>query len=145
MKKVKRYLFGLALGAIALTNLACPQSPGSEATVADLQARVSALETQLAALAAPLTDTEIAAMGYIKTYTETDPTVNTAVKDGVSWNEVLSIPAGFADGTDDSALDPYFTVETGDINKLAGPHIIFTGANIQTNPFQDLSSPDTPM
>ncbi len=31
---------------------------------------------------------------------ETDPTVIASVKDGVSWSEVSSIPAGFADGID---------------------------------------------
>ncbi|WP_425390815.1 hypothetical protein [Ekhidna sp.] len=36
--------------------------------------------------------------------TETDPTVLASVKDGVDWTEVTSIPAGFADGTDDGIL-----------------------------------------
>lgn len=31
---------------------------------------------------------------------ETDPTVIASVKDGVSWAELSSIPAGFADGVD---------------------------------------------
>lgn len=31
---------------------------------------------------------------------ETDPTVAASVKDGVAWNELSGIPAGFADGTD---------------------------------------------
>ena len=32
---------------------------------------------------------------------ETDPTVDPNVKDGVSWDELAGIPAGFADGVDD--------------------------------------------
>ena len=38
------------------------------------------------------------------TTTETDPTVPTSLKDGVSWDEVANIPAGFADGTDDVGI-----------------------------------------
>ena len=38
--------------------------------------------------------------GYLTGYTETDPTVLASVKDGVSWGEVSSKPAGFADGID---------------------------------------------
>jgi len=34
---------------------------------------------------------------------ESDPTVQANVKDGVSWSELSGIPAGFADGTDDGA------------------------------------------
>jgi len=33
---------------------------------------------------------------------ETDPTVLTSVKDGVSWSELSGIPSGFADGVDDT-------------------------------------------
>jgi len=33
---------------------------------------------------------------------ETDPTVLESVKDGVSWGELIGIPAGFADGVDDT-------------------------------------------
>ena len=33
---------------------------------------------------------------------ENDPTVTESVKDGVSWDEVGSIPAGFIDGVDDT-------------------------------------------
>lgn len=33
---------------------------------------------------------------------ESDPTVNASVKDGVDWTELTGIPAGFADGTDDT-------------------------------------------
>ena len=32
---------------------------------------------------------------------ETDPTVPASIKDGISWSEIASIPAGFADGVDD--------------------------------------------
>ncbi len=35
---------------------------------------------------------------------ESDPTVLTSVKDGVSWAEVTGKPAGFADGTDDVGI-----------------------------------------
>lgn len=34
---------------------------------------------------------------------ESDPTVDESVKDGVSWNEVTGKPPGFADGTDDNS------------------------------------------
>ena len=38
---------------------------------------------------------------------ETDPTVDASVKDGVSWDEVTGIPAGFADGIDNvGTIDP---------------------------------------
>ncbi|MBU2053078.1 MAG: hypothetical protein KJ721_02435 [Nanoarchaeota archaeon] len=33
---------------------------------------------------------------------EADPTVLASVKDGVSWSEISSMPAGFADGVDDA-------------------------------------------
>ncbi len=36
---------------------------------------------------------------------ETDPTVLVSVKDGVSWDELIGIPAGFADGVDDTGGD----------------------------------------
>jgi hypothetical protein len=35
--------------------------------------------------------------------TETDPTVIASVKDGVSWNELSGIPAGFSDGVDNDS------------------------------------------
>ena len=35
---------------------------------------------------------------------EADPTVLASVKDGVSWDEVSGIPAGFADGIDDDGI-----------------------------------------
>ena len=38
--------------------------------------------------------------GYLTSYTETDPTVDASVKDGVDWSELSEIPAGFADGVD---------------------------------------------
>ncbi len=46
---------------------------------------------------------------------ESDPTVLTSVKDGVSWAEVTDKPAGFADGTDDgitSESDPQVNTVT---------------------------------
>ncbi len=46
---------------------------------------------------------------------EQDPTVNAAVKDGVSWSEVSGIPAGFADGVDD--------VGTGGIASETDPQV----------------------
>lgn len=36
--------------------------------------------------------------------TESDPTVDASVKDGVDWSELSGIPAGFSDGTDDVGL-----------------------------------------
>ena len=45
--------------------------------------------------------------------TESDPTVIASVKDGVSWDEIQNIPAGFADGIDN---------DSGDITSVhAGP------------------------
>ncbi|MHC4396142.1 MAG: tail fiber domain-containing protein [Planctomycetota bacterium] len=41
-----------------------------------------------------------AGAGYLTSYTETDPTVVASVKDGVSWSEVSSRPAGLDDGDD---------------------------------------------
>ncbi len=35
--------------------------------------------------------------------TETDPTVLASVKDGVSWNEIQNMPAGFSDGVDNDS------------------------------------------
>lgn len=73
-----------------------------------------------------LSDADIGGMGYIKTDTqlseaqvdnyvanngyltsESDPTVLASVKDGVSWSEIASIPAGFADGIDDGGTDTW--------------------------------------
>ena len=59
-------------------------------------------------------------------YNETDPTVVASVKDGVAWSEIASLPAGFADGTDDGIItetDP--TVATSvkdgvDFSELSG-------------------------
>ena len=35
---------------------------------------------------------------------ESDPTVASSVKDGVSWSELSGIPSGFADGTDNEGI-----------------------------------------
>jgi len=45
--------------------------------------------------------------------TETDPTVLSSVKDGVSWSEVSGIPAGFADGVDDVGITSESDPEVG--------------------------------
>lgn len=42
--------------------------------------------------------------GYLTSYAETDPTVPASLKNGVSWSEVTSKPAGFADGVDNEGL-----------------------------------------
>jgi len=42
--------------------------------------------------------------GYLTGYAETDPTVPANLKDGVSWTEVASIPAGFADNVDNTGI-----------------------------------------
>ena len=52
-------------------------------------------------------------MGYIKSYTETDPTVAAHVKDGIDWTEVTNIPAGIADG-DLVVVNRYRTPREGD-------------------------------
>ncbi|MBU2053028.1 MAG: hypothetical protein KJ721_02165 [Nanoarchaeota archaeon] len=44
---------------------------------------------------------------------EADPTVLASVKDGVSWSEISSIPAGFADGVDDGASSIAWSSITG--------------------------------
>ncbi|MCK5681754.1 hypothetical protein KAI46_13175, partial [bacterium] len=36
-------------------------------------------------------------------FTETDPTVLSSVKDGVSWSELIGIPTGFSDGVDNDS------------------------------------------
>lgn len=36
-------------------------------------------------------------------FTETDPTVLSSVKDGVSWSEIIDIPPGFFDGVDNNS------------------------------------------
>lgn len=53
---------------------------------------------------------------------ESDPTVSATVKDGVSWNEIEGIPAGFADGIDNViATDQIscYTTEWGDRSACA--------------------------
>jgi hypothetical protein len=49
---------------------------------------------------------------------ESDPTVESSVKDGVSWSELSGIPSGFADGTDNvgtlSESDPTVTSSVKD-------------------------------
>ena len=47
-------------------------------------------------------------------FTETDPTVLTSVKDGVSWKEIVNIPAGFADGIDNNSGGDITAVIAGD-------------------------------
>ncbi|MFC1586146.1 tail fiber domain-containing protein [Fibrobacterota bacterium] len=51
----------------------------------------------------------------LPTQTESDPTVNASIKDGVSWDEIQNIPAGFADGTD--------SVGTGGIQAETDPTV----------------------
>ena len=63
------------------------------------------------------TDPEIAAMGYIKSYTETDPTVPGSIKDGITWTEVANRPAGLDDGDQvgiTSETDPTVTASVKD-------------------------------
>jgi hypothetical protein len=59
---------------------------------------------------------------------ETDPSVNASVKDGVDWTEIMSIPAGFADGIDNAdgsgiwnqnAADIYFNSGNVGIGTIA--------------------------
>ncbi|MBN2020334.1 MAG: hypothetical protein JW749_08920, partial [Sedimentisphaerales bacterium] len=50
--------------------------------------------------------------GYLTS--ESDPTVLESVKDGVDWSEVTSIPAGFADGNDDTG-DNDWTISDGNM------------------------------
>jgi len=47
---------------------------------------------------------------------ETDPTVLTSVKDGVSWSELSGIPSGFADGVDDGGDLKTKIIEIGNWN-----------------------------
>ncbi|MCD6532617.1 MAG: hypothetical protein J7L25_00890 [Deltaproteobacteria bacterium] len=47
-------------------------------------------------------------------FTETDPTVLTSVKDGVSWKEIVNIPAGFADGIDNNSGGEITAIIAGD-------------------------------
>ncbi len=61
---------------------------------------------------------------------ENDPTVIASVKDGVSWSEIFSIPAGFADGVDNgitSENDP--RVGAIELNKWC----IGDGIHVQCN------------
>ncbi len=46
---------------------------------------------------------------------EADPTVNANVKDGVDWTELSGIPAGFADGIDNSSGSDIWTQSASDI------------------------------
>ncbi len=46
---------------------------------------------------------------------ETDPTVNANVKDGIDWTELSGIPAGFADGIDNSSGSDIWTQSASDI------------------------------
>lgn len=67
-----------------------------------------------------LSDINIGAMGYIKGYTETDPTVSASVKDGISWDEVLNKPASFGggyslDAADGSPLDAVYVNNEGNV------------------------------
>ncbi len=67
----------------------------------------------------PLTSTPFAKhAAYADEANETDPTVPASVKDGTSWNEVSSKPAGFADNIDNVGLttetDPTVTASVKD-------------------------------
>lgn len=46
---------------------------------------------------------------------ENDPTVNASVKDGVDWSELTGIPAGFADGIDNTGGSGMWTQSGSDI------------------------------
>lgn len=52
--------------------------------------------------------------------TETDPTVLSSVKDGVSWNEVTNKPAGFADGVDNTGIFDIKTVTASYFGRGSG-------------------------
>jgi len=47
-------------------------------------------------------------------FTETDPTVDASVKDGVSWAELSGVPSGFADGKDNDSGGDIKAVIAGD-------------------------------
>ncbi|MDH4028455.1 MAG: hypothetical protein OEU95_06475, partial [Nitrospirota bacterium] len=53
---------------------------------------------------------------------ETDPTVNASVKDGVDWSEISGIPAGFADGVDNTG--------SADIWNSSGSDIYFNSGKV---------------
>ena len=65
-----------------------------------------------------LTETEVdvyvANNGYLTGYTETDPTVLASIKDGVSWDEISYIPAGFADGIDNVGAADGYSLDAAD-------------------------------
>lgn len=51
---------------------------------------------------------------------ETDPSVNASVKDGVDWTELTGIPAGFADGVDNTGGGVIWTQNASDIYYTSG-------------------------
>lgn len=53
---------------------------------------------------------------------ENDPTVNENVKDGVDWTELTGIPAGFADGIDDTSGNSTWS--------QSGPNIYFNSGSV---------------
>ncbi|MGB2813772.1 MAG: hypothetical protein WBC75_01595 [Dehalococcoidales bacterium] len=59
-------------------------------------------------------DAYVANNGYLTGYTETDPTVLASIKDGVSWDEVSYIPAGFADGIDNVGAADGYSLDAAD-------------------------------
>lgn len=52
--------------------------------------------------------------GEIQGISETDPTVNVSVKDGVSWNEIIAMPSGFLDNIDNDSGGDITGVSAGD-------------------------------
>jgi hypothetical protein len=49
-----------------------------------------------------ITESQISDLIHFMTGDEADPTVVSSVKDGVDWSELSGVPAGFADGVDDT-------------------------------------------
>ncbi len=70
---------------------------------------------------------------------EVDPTVKASVKDGVSWNELTGIPAGFADGVDDEGLvgdgscywSSYIDYTSSDLERVCGTGQYMAGSKVK--------------
>jgi len=54
-----------------------------------------------------VTESQISDLSHFTNTDETDPTVPSSLKDGVSWSELSGIPTGFADGTDNDTDTTY--------------------------------------
>jgi hypothetical protein len=102
----------LVLGSLSISSTQAQTQP-------DLVQRIAALEKTVSSLEAKLGQAQ-----------HTISTLETKLQTAQSTINTLQATQTTVQPRAVSSLDPYVRVETGEINGLAGPHIIFEGANV---------------